>query len=110
MTTGRTPCINPSCRRTADAQQFPGEMICGKCFKALPQNVRNDHRFYWKQIRKWERRITRTTDELKLVRMRNLLHMWRARLQSHWDAEIKARVTSLEKPEGIEAFLEELGL
>ena len=42
--------------------------------------------------------------------MRNLLHMWQERLSTHWDAEIKARVQNPEKPEGLDAFLEELGL
>jgi hypothetical protein len=110
MKPGRTPCINPCCKRTGAADEFPGEMICGKCFKGLPQEVRTSHNFYWKQIRKWERRISKTTDELKLVRMRNLLHMWQERLGNHWDTEIKARVTNPEKPEGLEAFLEEVGL
>ena len=50
--TGRTPCINPCCKRTGAADQFPGEMICGKCFNGLPQEVRASHNFYWKQIRK----------------------------------------------------------
>lgn len=110
MRTGRTPCINPCCKRTAPADKFPGEMICGKCFRALPAEARNEHRRFWREIRKWRRRIIRSTDELKLVRMRNILHMWHERLSAHWDAEIKARLTSPEKLEGLEAFLEELGL
>lgn len=108
--TGRTPCINPRCKRTAPADEFPGEMICGKCFRNLPVEVRNDHRRFWREIRKWKRRITKATDELKLVHMRNVVHMWQERLQSHWDAEIKDRVTNSEKPEGLDAILEELGL
>ena len=107
---GRTLCINPCCNRTAPADEFPDEMICGKCFKSLPQNVQNDHRFYWKQIRMWRRRIAKTTDEIKLVRMRNLLNMWDHRLADHWDEEIKARVTSPEKPQGLDGFLQELGI
>ena len=34
---GRIPCINPRCRRTADAAKFDcEEIICGKCFRSLP--------------------------------------------------------------------------
>lgn len=106
----RTPCINPKCRCTGKAEDFPGEMICGKCFRALPQQVRNDHRFYWREIRKWQRRIVKTQDEMKLVKMRNMVYMWQCRLSSHWDEYIKAPLLAPEKPEGLDVFLEELGL
>ncbi|THK33997.1 hypothetical protein EHS39_33000 [Ensifer sp. MPMI2T] len=106
---GRTPCINPCCRRTAPADKFPGEMICGKRFRALPAEVRNEHRGIWRQIRKWQRRITKTSDELKLQRMRGILGMWCHRLDANWSA-IKAVVLNPEKPEGLDAILEELGL
>ncbi|MBB3947210.1 putative amidophosphoribosyltransferase [Rhizobium skierniewicense] len=110
MLANRTRCINPCCKRTAPADKYPGEMICGKCFKALPQAVKDSHRFFWKQIRKWERRITKTSDELKLIRMRNIGRTWSDRLIAHWDAEIKVRVMNAEKPAGLDSFLEELGL
>lgn len=58
----------------------------------------------------WRRRIAKTTDEIKLVRMRNLLNMWEHRLGDHWYEEIKARVTSPEKPQGLDGFLHELGI
>ena len=106
---GRTPCINPCCRRSADAKEFPSEMICSKCFRNLPAELRSEHRSIWRQIRKWRRRITKTTDELKLIRMRNILGMWCHRLDANWSA-IKATVTTSEKPEGLDAILEELGL
>ncbi|MCO5730129.1 hypothetical protein [Rhizobium sp. SSA_523] len=110
MAADRTPCINPRCKRTAPADQFPGEMICGKCFRNLPAEVRADHRRFWREIRKWDRRIAKTNDELKLERMRSIRQMWNRRLNHHWDTVIKPAVVDSEKPEGLNAFLEELGL
>jgi len=39
---GRIPCINQRCKRTAPADKYrPGtEIICGKCFKALPAEIK----------------------------------------------------------------------
>lgn len=110
MIVGRTPCINPRCRRTGASDKFPGEMICGKCFHTLPEAVRKEHRGYWCEIRKWERRMMRTSDEIKIARMRDIRDRISLRLGLHWDREIKPRFTAPEKPEGLEAFMEELGL
>ncbi|EUB97256.1 hypothetical protein PMI07_000832 [Rhizobium sp. CF080] len=107
--TGRIPCINPCCKRTASAEKYSYEIICGKCFRNLPVEMRNTHRFYWRQLRKWERRITKTTDELKRERMKPICNMWSDKITRHWDEQIKATFSS-EKPEGIDAFLEEMGL
>lgn len=108
--TARTPCINPRCRRTGPADKYPGELICGKCFRTLPEAVRNEHRRYWREVRKWERRITRTSDESKIVRMHGIRDRLLRNLSTHWDSEIRPRFLAPEKPEGIEAFLEEVGL
>lgn len=85
-------------------------MICGKCFRTLPEAVRKEHRGYWREVRKWERRITRTSDELKITRMHEIVARLEHRLISHWDREIKARFLAPEKPEGLDSFLEEIGL
>jgi hypothetical protein len=106
----RTPCINPRCRRTFKADDGGSEVICGKCFRTLPAEVRNEHRRYWREIRKWDRRITRTADELKIARMREIRDRLAWRLSLHWDREIKARMLAPDKPEGLDAFLEEVGL
>lgn len=105
----RIPCINPSCRRTASADKYDGEILCGKCFRALPRELRREHRESWRNIRKWQRRIAKTSDELKLQRMRGILGMWCHRLDGNWSA-IKAAITNPEQPEGLDAILEELGL
>lgn len=104
---GRTPCINPRCRRTYKDEG--GEVICGKCFRALPAELRNEHRRCWREYRKWQRRIARTGDELKIRRMRTIADTWATRIDANWEA-IRHVVTAPEKPEGLESFLEEVGL
>jgi hypothetical protein len=106
----RLPCINPRCRRTFKREPDSGEMICGKCFRCLPSDVRAEHRGYWREIRKWERRITRTGDELRIAKMRDIRDKFVFRLNQHSDREIKPRMVAPEKPEGLDAFMEEVGL
>jgi len=108
--TDRTPCINPRCRRTFKAEEHGGEVVCGKCFRTLPEAVRNEHRGYWREIRKWDRRITRTGDELKIARMRAISSRIERRLAQHWDREIKPFFVAPQKPAGLDAFIEEIGL
>lgn len=110
MKPGRTPCINPRCQRTGPAEKFTGEMICGKCFSALPAKIRAEHRAFWRALRKWDRRIARTVDAIKLERMRAIRQRIAFRLNQHWDTEIKALLLAPEKPAGLESFMEELGL
>ena len=105
----RTPCINPRCRRTFK-REHDGEMICGKCFRMLPEAVRKEHRGYWREIRKWDRRIARTSDELKIPRMRAIRRQVSFNLSEHWDAHIKAPLLAPDKPAGLDTFLEEVGL
>lgn len=110
MTEARTPCVNPRCKRTFKPDDIGSEIICGKCFRTLPEAVRAEHLRYWREIRKWDRRITRTGDELKIARMREIRNRISWRLGMHWDREIKARFLTPEKPQGLDNFLEEIGL
>ena len=104
----RVPCINPRCRRTFKDEG--AEVICGKCFRALPDAMRSEHRGYWRELRTWKRRITRTNDELKISRMRDICQKLSFQLSQHWHQVIKPYLTSPEKPAGLEAFLQEMGL
>lgn len=106
----RIPCINPRCRRTAARDKYPDseEIICGKCFRALPAGLRAEHRRFWREYRKWERRILRTSDPLKAQRMHDILNRWGAMLDGNWHA-IRRTVVTPEKPAGLDAFLEEAG-
>lgn len=106
----RTPCINPRCRRTFKREHEGEEVICGKCFRMLPEAVRKEHRGYWNEIRKWDRRMARTSDQLKIVRMREIREHVANKVHTHWATHIKAPLLTPEKPEGLDTFLEEVGL
>ena len=106
---GRVPCINAACRRTYKQEHEGQEVICGKCFKSLPAEIRNAFRRHWREYRKWERRISRTSDELKIRRMNDVLGRFANLIDRDWE-EIKRIITAPEKPVGLETFLEELGL
>lgn len=105
----RIPCINPRCRRTFKPEDCSGEIVCGKCFRTLPEAVRAEHRGYWREIRKWKRRILRSTDEIKIGRMHEIKNGHSRRLGQHWDRVIKPFFLAPEKPAGLDTFLEEMG-
>ena len=108
----RIPCINPRCRRTAARDKFPhsNEIICGKCFRTLPVAAQREHRRLWREIRKWERRITRTSDDIVANRIRRVLDRKSAQLNRHWDSDIEPQFLAPQKPAGLDAFFEEAGL
>ncbi|RWP82605.1 MAG: hypothetical protein EOR12_31895 [Mesorhizobium sp.] len=106
----RVGCINPRCRRTFKREHEHQEIICGKCFRMLPEAVRKEHRGFWREIRKWDRRIARTSDELKITRMHAIRDRVSFNLGTHWDVHIKAPLLAPDKPAGLETFLEEVGL
>lgn len=104
----RIPCINPRCRRTAPYEPNT-EIICGKCFRALPDDLKREHRRCWREKRKFERRITRTSDELKIQRLRAIADVWSRKINENWE-KIRAAVEQPDKPDGLQSFLEENGL
>lgn len=106
--TARVPCVNPACRRTA--RDEGAEIICGKCFRCLPAEVRNEFRQLWREHRKWERRALRTSDELEAARKRTVADRFGRLIARCWDQRIKPHFTAPEKPGGLDAFLEEVGL
>jgi len=108
MMTDRSPCINPRCRRTFRNEGT--EVICGKCFRALPAGLRNEFKRLWREFRKWDRRMKRTSDDLKIHRMRDVRDRFGALIDRHWDDAIKPYLVAPEKPEGLDAFLEGVGL
>jgi hypothetical protein len=108
---GRIPCINPQCRRTAPSDKYAGstEIVCYKCFRALPADIRNEHRRIWREIRKWERRILRTSDEIKIGRMHSILGRLGLQLDRNW-RQVREGVMSPQRPEGLDNFMQEIGL
>ncbi|MFB0693005.1 hypothetical protein ACA106_20985 [Agrobacterium pusense] len=107
--TDRIACINPNCRRTADRDKHPGSrwIICGKCWKALPDRMRKR----WKQLNARWRKVERT------MRKRNTGPVvWNRvveRLEGAWDRlnhDITHYFTASEQPVGLEDFMKENGL
>jgi hypothetical protein len=105
----RIRCINPTCRRTAAQDKHPGssQIICGKCWRAIPDRMR----MRWRQLHRRWKRIERTmrkrsTDSTTWNRIVE-------RLESAWDrleADVVRYFTASETPVGIEDFLKENGI
>lgn len=118
--TERTPCLNPRCRRTFK-QEYEGEtVVCRKCWMLLPSSWRARD----KQMRKRMRLINRMSEKGVQYRRRGRKHgapgkgdpqaytmgakfdrLW----QAHWD-RIRTYFLAPEKPEGLDAFMEEMNL
>jgi hypothetical protein len=113
MSADRIPCINPRCRRTAPAAKYePGEeILCGKCWRSLPREIRDQRRM----LERYERRIFRRVE--RRVAAGTLSPDAAARiganiqrqLNEQW-ALIKHRFIEPDKPAGLDSFLEEAGL
>lgn len=112
MTGGRIPCLNPRCRRTAPAEKYADvEIVCGKCWKLLPKSVTDRYR----RLNRVERKILRRLE--KRVAQRSISAATISRLErqmadlkeKNW-AAIRSYFLTPEKPEGLDAFLEEMNL
>lgn len=109
----RIPCINPRCRRTAPAEKYePGEeIICRGCFKLLPKSVADRY----KALNKRERRVLRQVErriakgEITADKVRVLEAAFSRLRYENWQA-MRAFFRPVDKPEGLDAFLEEVGL
>ncbi|RWH31598.1 hypothetical protein [Mesorhizobium sp.] len=116
----RTPCLNPSCRRTFKREHEDETIVCGKCWKLLPMPVRQRY----KQLRRRMKLIKRMDAKGPDFRRRGRKHgapdrgapqaftmgakfdrLW----DRHWDW-IRAFYLTPEKPAGLDSFLEEIGL
>ena len=112
MKEDRIPCLTPGCRRTAPADKYePGtQIVCGKCWRKLPKRLTNRY----KQLRKRQKRMDRLVRKAPAARAHGKA-VWRMslRFDAQWDrmwAEIVASLQKPDKPEGLEAFLEEMGM
>lgn len=105
----RIPCINPRCRRTASREKFGSdtEIICGKCWRALPAEIRERRRHLEKRLRFIRRALAKRHPDSPThygTRQTEIT------LNVQWDA-IKARFTETTAPPvGLENFLKEVGL
>ncbi|ESY88360.1 hypothetical protein X739_00890 [Mesorhizobium sp. LNHC220B00] len=108
----RVGCINPRCRRTSKADGS-GEMICGKCFRALPTDMRRRDRQCRRRLnslkRKIERLLAKSDGRADISRL-DRLHDAALRLfYRSWD-RMRAYYQTPDKPAGLDTFLEEVGL
>jgi len=109
----RIPCINPRCRRTAPAGRYaPGtEIICGKCLRALPKELRDRFRLIRRSLRTLERRVRRAVAQGRFTPEGGDVMIGRGlRRQDETWARIKAYYETPDKPVGLDAHLEEIGL
>lgn len=108
---GRIPCINPTCRRTADAAKFAGEeIVCGKCWKVLPKELTSRYRSIRRRgkamARKAEKRIAKGEPASKFDAVFDRMdHHYHA----NWQA-IRSYFLATPAPAGLENFLNEIGL
>jgi hypothetical protein len=113
VTGDRLPCLNPRCGRSFKKRQ-PDEdhdVVCGKCWRLLPVRLTRRH----KALRARSRRIGRLARRKRTGIYNTPRQLWRIGLKldrlwnRNWD-EIRAFFRPVDKPEGIDAFLEEVGL
>lgn len=110
---GRIPCINPNCRRTADAAKFAAgeEIICGKCWKALPKRLTARYRALRNRSRQIDRIIRKRRARGEIHNRAYALHLRLDRLCEANGRLIKAYFTNpAAEPAGLENFLKETGL
>jgi hypothetical protein len=105
----RIGCINPSCRRTSKADGS-SEMICGKCFRALPTEMRRRDRQCRRRLKSLERKIERLLAKSEDISRLDRMHDAALRLFYRSWERMRAYYTAPDKPAGLDTFLEEVGL
>lgn len=109
--TPRTPCLNPRCGRTFKQERVGEEVVCGKCWRALPVRLTRRH----KMLRARNRKLDRLAKRKRKGERATPRQLWRIGMmydrawEKNWQ-EIRAQFVGDEKPEGMDAFLEEMGL
>lgn len=116
----RVPCLNPRCGRTFKRQHEEEETICGKCWRLLPPSVRHRDRQLrrrWKLVERLEAKGTGHRRRGRKFGKPNIgapqsytmalkmQQIWRR----HWN-RVRNFYLAPEKPVGLEAFFEEVGL
>lgn len=109
---GRIPCINPTCSRTAPADKFEGdEVVCYKCWKTLPKRLTVRHKALRRRERKLLTLIGRkiSRGDIGADRVERIQRNLWAQIQANWD-DIRRSFLEPTMPEGMESFLNEIGL
>lgn len=118
----RNPCIYPGCRRTFKCEpgEPPGfEVVCGKHWKLVPKKLRDRHRALARRWRRVERLFARERRKgpqgpvgvpVFSQRMFVVDSQIRRLAGANWVAIRTLLTAPPEKPVGLDAFLEEIGL
>lgn len=109
----RIKCLNVNCRITAAQDKYPGSsnIICQKCWKAMPDRFRRE----WKRLKAHDRKLQKICKKEKYShgsRRRNWISIDQI-FTRRWDklnSDIINYFAAGEKPPGIETFLKEIGL
>ncbi|MER9768999.1 hypothetical protein NKJ09_23375 [Mesorhizobium sp. M0189] len=111
MIAGRVPCTNPACRRTAPKARFPeaDTVICRPCFRLLPASLQRRHKTFFARDRKLSKLANRIQIDGRVEQWNRLVDIVQ-RSSDRINADVDAFFRPVEKPAGIDAFLEEIGL
>lgn len=107
----RIPCVNPRCRRTAPANKYaPGtQIICGKCFRALPLALKERRRQLEHRLRSVRRTVARKFVGAIDSGSSRAVRSVEVQLNRQWD-EMKQYLCAPARPVGLDGFLQEVGL
>lgn len=116
----RTPCFNPRCRRTFQQEHEGETVVCRKCWMLLPASWRARDKQMRRRMRLIDRMAAKGTQHRRRGRKPGYpnngapqAYTMGAKFERLWDrhwSRIRAFFLTPKKPEGIDAFLEEVGL
>lgn len=110
---GRIRCINPGCRRTASQEKHPdwNEIVCGKCWRKLPQELRDRYRALQRRDRRIGRLVMKRAAKgiAKPAQLNHMEDLLNGHQRRNW-SRIRNYFLRPEKPVGLEGFLQEVGL
>jgi len=107
----RIPCLNPRCRRTAPSARHPDctEIVCGKCWRLLPKAMRARYAALNRRNRRLDRLALKPRYGNRGPQWARLVGLMDAAQRRNWRA-IRAFFLAPALPEGLETFLEEMGM
>lgn len=108
--TERIKCLTVSCRRTAPPGDGDSEIICGKCWRLLPKELRGRYKSLRARQRRLERKIDRrvANGTISADRISAIADTLERQIDTNWHA-IRTYVLNPPSPAGLENFMNEMG-
>lgn len=110
---GRILCVNPRCKRTAAQDKHPDgtEIVCGKCWRNLPQHMRDRYRALQRRDRRIERLVMKRAANgiTRPAQLNHLEDLLNGQQRRNW-SRIRSYFLTPDQPVGLEGFLKEVGL